>query len=183
MGFVAASMTDYCKGRCVPTVELFVSLENLYDISIDNFLPKNINPSASTLPTKESTIDRNMMTTYHKYCCIYFVYYFDTIKYKGRDTQSPKDSVLYEVLLIYENPSSLDVSEFSYAAVLRINDRDKVALLKSLESFDEPTKIIDYIGSKYPNTAYYVDFELTQEHAFVSMTHTNTDKALLIFHV
>lgn len=183
LGVAAASMTDYCKGRRVPNVEFFVSLKNLYDISIDDFLTKKIYPSASTLPAKESAIDRNMMTTYHKYCGIYFVYYFDTSKYKGRNTQPPKDSVLYGVLFIYENPSSLDVSEFSCAAVLGINDREKAAFLKkTLEGLGEPSKIIDHIGNNYPHTAYYGDFELTQEHAFVSLTHTNTGKALLIFH-
>lgn len=183
LGVAAASMTDYCKGRRVPNVEFFVSLKNLYDISIDDFLTKSINPPASTPPAKEPAIDRSMMTTYRKYCGIYFVYYFDTSKYKGRDTQPPKDSVLYGVLFIYENPSSLEVPEFSCAAVLGINDREKVTLLKkTLDSLYEPSKVIDYIGSKYPNTAYYGDFELTQEHAFISMTHVNTDKALLIFH-
>ena len=78
LGVAAASMTDYCKGRRVPNVEFFVSLKNLYDISIDDFLTKSINPSASTLPVSEAAIDRSMMTTYHKYCGIYFVYYFAT---------------------------------------------------------------------------------------------------------
>ncbi len=183
LGVAAASMTDYCKGRRVPNVEFFVSLKNLYDISIDDFLTKSINPSASTLPVSEAAIDRSMMTTYHKYCGIYFVYYFDTSKYKGRDTQPPKDSVIYGILFIYENPSSLDVSEFSCAAVLGINDREKAAVLKkTLEGLGDPSKIIDHIGSKFPHTAYYGDFELTQDHAFISMSHTNTDKALLILH-
>ena len=183
LGVAAASMTDYCKGRRVPNVEFFVSLKNLYDISIDDFLTKSINPSASTLPTKESTIDQNMLTTYQKYCGTYFVYYFDTSKYKGRDTQPPKDSVFYGVLVIYENPSSLDVPEYSCAAVLGIKDRDDVTLVKkTLDSMEEPSKIVDYIGNKYPNTAYYGDFELSQEHAFISMSHANTDKALVIFH-
>lgn len=183
LGVAAASMTDYCKGRRVPNVEFFVSLKNLYDISIDDFLTKSINPSANTLPVKDSAMDRNMMSTYHKYCGMYFVYYFDTSKYKGRNTQPPKDSVLYGVLFIYENPSSLAVSEFSCAAVLGIDDREKVTILKkTLDRLGDPSKIIDYIGGKYPNTAYYGDFELTQEHAFVSMAHEHTDKALLIFH-
>ena len=183
LGVAAASMTDYCKGRRIPNVEFFVALKNLYDISIDDFLTKSIYPSAGTLPVRESAIDRNMMTTYHKYCGLYFVYYFDTSKYKGRDTQPPKDSVLYGVLFIYENPTSLDVPEFSCAAVLGVKSREDITLIKkNLDSVNEPSAIIDFIESKYPNTAYYGDFELSQEHAFVSMSHANTDKALLIFH-
>ncbi len=178
-----ASMSDYCKGRRVPNVEFFVSLKNLYDISIDDFITKSINPSPSTPPVRESSIDHNIMTTYHKYCGLYYVYYFDTSKYKGRDTQPPKDSVLYGVLYIYKNPSSLEVPEFSCAAVLGIKERENATLIKkTLEGFKDPSKIVDHIGNKYPNTAYYGDFELSQEHAFVSIRHTNTDKALLIFH-
>ncbi|MBR4341923.1 MAG: helix-turn-helix transcriptional regulator [Lachnospiraceae bacterium] len=183
LGVAPASMTDYCKGRRIPNVEFFVSLKNLYDISIDDFLTKSINPSSRSLPAKESSFVTNVMTTYHKYCGIYFVYYFDTGKYKGRDTQPPKDSVHFGVLFIYENPSSLDVPEFSCAAVLGIKEREDVTILKkTLEDLSDPSRIIDYIGNKYPNTAYFGDFELSNEHAFVTMSHASTDKALLIFH-
>ena len=183
LGVAAASMTDYCKGRRIPNVGFFVSLKNLYDISIDDFLTKSINPSASPVPLNKHSFDSNMMDTYQKYCGIYFVYYLDTGKYKGRDTQPPKDSVHFGLLFIYENPSSLDVPEFSCAAILGIKDREKVPYIKKdLEGLGEPSKIIDYIGKTYPNTAYYGDFELSQEHAFISMRHTNTDKALFIFH-
>lgn len=183
LGVAASSMTAYCKGKQVPSVEFLVSLKNLYDISIDDFLTKSINPSAGTLPAKDFAIDGSMLATYHKYCGIYFIYYFDTSNYKGRDTLPPRDSVLYGVLFIYENPSSLNVPEFSCAAVLGIKERENVTLVKKMfESLRESSKIIDYIADKYPNTAYYGDFELSQEHAFVSMCHANTDKALLILH-
>lgn len=178
-----ASMTDYCRGRRIPNVEFFLSLKNLYDISIDDFLTKSINPSANALPVRDSITDSNMLTTYQKYCGTYYVYYFDTSKYKGRDTQPPRDSVHYGVLFIYENPSSLAVSEYSCAAILGIHDREKVTRIKNtMEGIKEPSGILDYIDRLYPQTAYYGDFELTQEHAFISMKHKNTDRMLLILH-
>lgn len=183
LGVAAASMTDYCKGRRIPNVEFFVSLKNLYDISIDDFLTKSINPSTRALPARETSIDSTLMATYRKYCGCYYVYYLDTGKYKGRDTQPPKDSVLYGVLYIYENPSSLDVPEFSCAAVLGIKDRENAILIrKTIEDFRDSSEIVEQIGNKYPNTAYYGDFELSPEHAFISMRHAGTDRALLIFH-
>ena len=183
LGVAAASMTDYCKGRRIPNVEFFVSLKNLYNISIDDFLTKSINPSAQALPIRETAIDSNLMATYRKYCGCYYVYYLDTGKYKGRDTQLPKDSVLYGVLYIYENPSSLDVPEFSWAAVLGIKDRENAILIrKTIEDFRDSSEIVEQIGNKYPNTAYYGDFELSPDHAFISMRHAGTDRALLIFH-
>ena len=178
-----ASMTDYCRGRRIPNVEFFLSLKNLYDISIDDFLTKSINPSANALPVRDSITDSNMLTTYQKYCGTYYVYYFDTSKYKGRDTQPPRDSVHYGVLFIYENPSSLAVSEYSCAAILGIHDREKVTRIKNtMEGIKEPSGILDYIDRMFPQTAYYGDFELTQEHAFISMKHKNTDRMLLILH-
>lgn len=178
-----ASMTDYCRGRRIPNVEFFLALKNLYDISIDDFLTKSINPSANALPVRNSMTDSNMLTTYQKYCGIFYVYYFDTSKYKGRDSQPPRDSVHYGVLFIYENPSSLAVSEYSCAAILGIHDREKATRIKNtMEGIKEPSGILDYIDRLYPQTAYYGDFELTQEHAFISMKHTNTDRMLLILH-
>ena len=183
LGVAPASMTDYCKGRRIPNVEFFVSLKNLYDICIDDFLTKSIHPSSTGLPVNEPFFDRNIMTTYQKYCGLYFIYYFDTSKYKGRDTQPPRDSLVYGVLYIYENPTSLEFPEFSCAAVLGIKGREEVTRVKGiLNNMDEPSEIIEYIGTQFPHTAYYGDFELSQEHAFISIRHANTDKALIIFH-
>jgi hypothetical protein len=53
---------------------------------------------------------------------------------------------------------------------------------KKLEELRQPSEIRTFIGREYPNSAYFGDFELSQEHAFVSMSHANTDKALLILH-
>lgn len=179
----AATMTDYCSGKHLPNAEVLVSLKKLYGISIDDFLTKNFDPSILTQSISTASIDSNMLMTYQKYCGFYFVYYFDTSKYKGRDSQPPKDSLVFGILLIYEDPSSLDVPIFKCAAVLGINDRVAVSHVKAtLESMKDFSKIKSFISTKYPATAYYGDFELSSEHAFVSMQHANTDKALLILH-
>lgn len=183
LGVAAASMTDYCKGRRIPNVEFFVSLKNLYNISIDDFLTKSISPSSNAISLQPSIIDHNIMNIYLKYCGIYYIFYFDTSKYKGKDTQPPKDSVLYGILIIHENPSSLDMPGFSSAAILGIQSREEASTIKqALENCKEPAKIIDYIESNHSHTAYFGNFELSQEHAFITLNHTNTDKALLILH-
>lgn len=183
VGVAEATMSDYCKGHRIPNAEFFVSLKKHYDISIDDFLTKSITPVASVLLVKENAMDDELLEAYQKYCGVYYVYYFDTRLFKGNDTQSPKDSVLFGVLFVYENPSSLDVPEFSCAAVLGVRDREKVDLLKNdLEGFKDPSKVLEHIASDYPETAYYGDFELSREHVFISLSHANTDKALLIFH-
>ena len=183
LGVAPASMTDYCKGRRILGTEHLVMLKKHFDISIDDFLTKCITPSAVAVPPGSTGIDREKMETYHKYCATYYMYYFDTSKSKGRDLLPPRDSLLYGILFIYENPTSLEVPEFGCAAILGIRDRDEVTRIKSeLDKIETPGKIIDYIGKNYESMAYYGDFTLSQFHAFVSISHASTDKALLIFH-
>lgn len=183
IGVAPASMTDYCKGRRLPSLDFFVALKKHFDINLDEFLTKSISSSAVALPPRSTVFDKQMMETYHKYCATYLMYYFDTSKSKGRDLQLPRDSLHYGVLFIYENPTSLEAPQFGCAAILGIKDRGEVTRLKAdLDKMEVPEKVIEHIASKYESMAYYGDFSLTQYHAFVSMSHANTDKALLIFH-
>ena len=183
VGVTAASMTDYCKGRRLPTVEFMVALKKLYGISIDEFLTQSISIKENVSRGKEHETDASTLTTFRKYCGTYFVYYFDTSKLKGRDTLIPRDSLLYGILCIYETPSFIDIPHYGCAAVLGLHEREMAATVKKkLEELRQPSEIRTFIGREYPNSAYFGDFELSQEHAFVSMSHANTDKALLILH-
>ena len=183
LGVAPASMTDYCKGRRLPNMEFFVALKEQFGISIDEFVTKDLTPSDTLAPPKTQVFDQQLLETYKKYCCSQFLYYFDTSKTKGRDIQAPRDSVLYGILYIYENPDSTEVPEFKCAAILGIDDRDEVSRLKSkLDKMKDPGKILEYISSNYESAAYYGDFTLSQRYGFVSISHANTDKALLIFH-
>ena len=183
LGVAPASMSDYCNGRRIPNVEFFLDLKRLYNISIDDFLTKSINPIATSASSKASAFDSSRLSTYQKYCGLYYAYYFDTSKYKGRDNLSEKASLLYGVLYIYENPTSLETPEFSCAAILGIKDRESASNVKSkLEALKNSSKIINYIENNYPCTAYYGDFDMSNDHAFISISHDQTDKALLILH-
>ena len=183
LGVAPASMTDYCKGRRLPNMEFFVALKEQFGISIDEFVTKDLTPSDTMVPPKTQVFDQQLLETYKKYCCSQFLYYFDTSKTKGRDIQAPRDSVLYGILYIYENPDSTEVPEFKCAAILGIDDRDEVSRLKSkLDKMKDPGKILEYISSNYESAAYYGDFTLSQLYGFVSISHANTDKALMIFH-
>ena len=178
-----ASMTDYCKGRRILGTEHLLRLKKHFDISIDDFLTKSITPSAVTIAPRSAGIDKEKMETFLKYCAAYYMYYFDTSKSKGRDLLPPRDSLHYGVLYIYENPTSLDVPEFGCAAILGINDRSEVTRVKTeLDQMKNPEEVIRHIDESYESRAYYGDFTLSQFHAFVSMSHASTDKALLIFH-
>ena len=179
VGVAPATMTDYCRGRRLPTVEFLVELKKRYGISIDEFLTQSIPAGDSSF----GETDEHALTTYRKYCGIYYVYYFDTSKLKGRDSLNSRESLLYGILCIYETRSLIGRPRYNCAAILGFHDRINAASVKAkLEGMDDPSQMVEYIDREYEKTAYYGDFEMSQEHAFISMTHANTDKALLILH-
>ena len=189
LGVVPASMTDYCNGVRVPSITVLAGLKNLYDINIDDFISKSIQPSKKNKKTPNYVIDANLLDTYERYCGLYYVYYLDTGRYKGRDTLLPKDSLKFGILYIYKTLSSLSLPEFSCAAVMGIDSRDEAVSLRSaLESIcgdsrqNRSAEAVKYIESHHAGTAYFGDFELSPEYAFISISHVNTDRALLIFH-
>ena len=183
LGVAEATMTDYCKGRRLPGIEFLFMLKNTYNIALDEFVTKSITPSAISVPMKDSVADKKVKDTYEKYCGLYLAYYFDTSNYMGRDMAPPKDSLIYGVLYLYENPSSLEIPEYSCAAILGLKDREEATRIKDyLEDLTDSTRIIDQIEREHSGTAYYGDFELSSEHAFISIRHFPTDKALIILH-
>lgn len=183
LGIAAASMSDYCRGRRIPNVEFFILLKERYGISIDDFLTKPVLTAGTPAVLEETEADRGLMTAYRKYCGSYFTYYFDTSKYRGRDTQEPRASLIYGVLCLYEKPSLSRKPEFGSAAVLGVRDRKQAAIIKkTLDGLRSPSEIPAHIGDHYPGTAYFGEFELTREHAFIRMSHEDTDRAFLILH-
>lgn len=183
IGITAASMTDYCKGRRLPTAEFLVALKKLYGISIDEFLTRSMNVRRSQPHDTDYDLNGNSLATYQKYCGAYYVYYFDTSKLKGRDSLNAKASLLYGILCIFENTSYVGLPHYGCAAILGIHERENaVSVRQKLDEFKQPAKMVEYINREYATTAYNGEFELSQEHAFVSMSHADTDKALLIIH-
>lgn len=180
LGIAAASMSDYCKGKRLPTVEHLAILKKLYGISIDDFLTAEISPAAITPPPEVPVFDQQTLEAYKKFCSSYFLYYFDTSKMKGRDTQPPRDSLLYGILYVYELHDK-EVPAFECMSILGFEDRDEVARAKKeLDEMEDPQKKREYLISKYESSIYLGRFTLSKDNAFVSMTHGTTDKALLI---
>ena len=183
MGLAPATMSEYCKGRRIPGAEFFVLLKNLYGISIDDFLTKTEVVSPSVSRDSSAAIDSAMAATYRKYSGLYFLYYLDTSKYKGRDFLSARESLQYGLLYLYELPSSIDLPSFASAAILGIDSREKAeSIYTELEKQTSSRLVLDYMNKHAQNTAYYGSFELSQNHAYVNIRHDTTDRALLIFY-
>ena len=67
-------------------------------------------------------LERNL---YKKYCGNYMVYYLDTSNYKGRDSNTPAESLVYGVINIHEVETNLDKPEFECVAFLGIDNREE----------------------------------------------------------
>ncbi len=180
LGIAAASMSDYCKGKRLPTVEHLAILKKLYGISIDDFLTAEISPAAITPPPKVPVFDQQTLEAYKRFCSTFYTYHLKTTREKGHDTLPPRDSLLYGILYVYES-NEKEVPEFRCAAILGFDNRDQVAAVKErLDHMKDSSKILEYMSSKYESSVYYGEFTLSSGLAFVSMTNGITDKALLI---
>lgn len=182
-GFTESTISDYRNGKKFPTIDFLFSLKTNFNISIDDFITKNISPADLPANIVSSKVEQDERAAYQKFCGIYFVYYFDTSKYKWRDYSTRDESLFFGVLHIYENPSPLNNLDYSCNAVLGIKDREQATRLKGhLESLKSSAQIEAYINENHPFNAYYGKLELTQNHAFISMSDENKDKLLAIFY-
>ena len=184
IGIAPATMNDYCSGKRVPQATFLVELRKQYGIDINDFLTSTIHTAVSTRrQTTEDSPSASLRKVYGKYCGAYYTYYLDTSKFKGRDTLSPAMSLTYGILYIYEEPSSVAGLQYSCAAVLGIRGQVEAdRLMKVFRSSASPAKILQEIDRTHANKAYYGNFELSQEHAFLNLQHAGTDRALVILH-
>ena len=183
VGVATATMNDYCSGRRAPQAPFFVELRKLYGIDINEFLTSTIHLPASARELAADSLTESLRTVYGKYCGIYYVYYLDTSRFKGRDTLSPAMSLLHGILYIYEEPSSVGGLRYSCAAVLGIPKQEEAnQLMQEFRADETPASILEKINTGYSSMAYYGNFEMGQEHAFLNLRHAGTDRALAILH-
>lgn len=182
-GVAESTVSAIRNQKQFPTIDFLFSLKTNFDISIDDFITKNISPNELSSDPISSELEKTERLAYQKYCGTYFVYYFDTSKYKGRDYNNPKDSLMFGVLHIYENPTPLNKLDYSCIAILGIKEREDASEIKNkLEQIEDISSLLDFVNREYCDKTYYGDFELTHYHAFLSMSHQSKDKLLAIFH-
>lgn len=181
-GTSTAAINAYIKGVRLPKIDFLLSLKNLYDISIDDFLTKSTNPDDYIIP-EASQADKKAYEIAHKYCGSYFTYYFDTSSYKGRDTNDEQHSLKYGILSIFENSGPLYKSTFSTIAILGLDDiKTAESIKEKIDSYEKTEDMVNYIGVHHATKMYHGDFTLGENHVFLTMEHGNRDKALLILY-
>ncbi len=184
IGVAPATMNDYCSGKRVPQATFLVALRKLYGIDINDFLTSDIYTPGSSMEDQGDAVSEALKDVYEKYCGCYYVYYMDTSKFKGRDTLSPAMSLLYGILYIYKEPSSLGGTRYRCASVLGFRSVGEAKNLMAAISPGsvQPGEVLKKIGSGYADKAYYGSFELSQEHAFINLRHAGMDRALAVLH-
>lgn len=179
-GVSESTVSEYVKGKKVPPVEFLVNIKMKFGISVDDFVmtESNLFEIPDSVDIRDSKSDSGII---NKIKGSYFVYYFDTSNYKGRDDNSPSDSLVYGVLKIFD--SSASSSGVGCIAVLGFKNITSAEKAKyDIDNLSENINIFDFIKEQnYPNI-YSGSLELTNKHAFISLSDDNKDKALIIFH-
>lgn len=185
LGVAAATMTDYCNGKRVPQATFLVELRKHYGVDLNAFMTSDISSRVSSRTDTQESFNDTLRNTCRKYCGLYYTYYLDTSKFKGRDTLTPAMSLLFGILYIYEDPSLFTDPHCRYncAAVLGFSELSEAdALIRSFGSSASSADILSRIEKGYSNKAYYGNFEISQEHVFLNMRHRDTDRTLAILH-
>lgn len=183
IGIAQATLSDYCSGKRVPQATFFVELRKRFGIDINSFLTSTAYTPSNVRQVAEGSVNSQLRAVYDKYCGTYYTFHLDTSKFRGRDNLSARMSLLYGVLHIYRDPSSFAGLQYNCVAVLGIHKREEAdRLVEAFRSAPSPDVIPAEVGEKLANKAYYGDFEISQEHAFINLRHTGTDRALVILH-
>lgn len=183
LGVAAATMTDYCNGKRVPQATFLVELRKHYGVDLNTFMTSDISTRITSCTPVEESLNDSLQNTCRKYCGLYYTYYLDTSKFKGRDTLTPAMSLLFGILYIYEDPSIFTGPRYNCAAVLGFTGLEEAdALIQSLKEYSSSKEILSRIEKDCSNRAYYGSFEISQEHVFLNMRHECTDRALAILH-
>ena len=180
-----SAISKYRTGKQFPPLDFLYKLKILFRISLDDFIFKEINRVDIHAQIPLSAAEKDEKRSYDKFCGTYLVYYLNTSSYKGRDKNTPEESLLYGILTISEDKTNIYEHTYNSIAVLGIKCRDMATQLKkTIDSMKSYYDIEKYISNdeNLVKKAYFGDFEFSAEHAFLTLTHDRKDKALIILH-
>lgn len=180
-----SAISKYRTGKQFPPLDFFYQLRTLFGISFDDFLFKEINRNDIHAQIPLSAIEQSEKTLYEKFCGTYLVYYLNTSDYKGRDQKSPEESLHFGVLTITEDITTNSKPTYSCVAVFGLKKREIATDMKNhIDSLKSYSEIENYISNTEDlvKKTYYGDFELSADHAFLTIAHERKDKALIILH-
>lgn len=183
VGCSAVTIGKYAKGTSSPSADFFVKIKDLYDISIDDFLTRDIDEINTVSVTKENPITSDNSSDLNRYCGSYYTYYFDTSNYKGRDFNIPPEALVYGSLHIYEGSSSIEEHPYLCFAILGIASRERIKeVKKELDRFDNYKDALSYSQKNLEKFLYVGEINFEKDHFFINLHLEHDDYVSLIFH-
>lgn len=194
VGYSEAAISKYFKGIQYPSIDFLFQLKKYYKISIDEFISRKI---LEPIPEDESMRVEQLAQQktvedylYKKYCGNYIVYYFDTSNYKGRDTYTAPEAVVYGVLNIHEVQTNLGKSEYECVAFFGIHDREEATRLHAeleelaLHKDSYNSKLAEFVKNmkEKKGNIYTGTFEFGAKHAYISLKYGNIDRAFIVIY-
>lgn len=181
-----STISEYKTGKKTISLEFLLQLKLIFKISIDDFLTKDLTPADSETPASSNDLEQEERNSYSQYEGTFYLYYFDTSVYKGDDKKTPAESLRYGVMHIYSTPSEVDQLSHSAACIMGIDDfQDAMEIHNQIEVIsheEQNNDVVNYINTNHSKHAYYGNFEMNRNHAFISLKHSNKDQALIILH-
>ena len=175
-----------CKKK-LPSVDFLIALKENFNISIDDFLTKNIEEKNFCTRMSPSDLEKTEIMDYEKYIGTYYMYYLDTGSKEGEDTKKASESLTFGLLYIYKNPDSCGLIDYKCLAILGLGSQNEVQNLKRVlnHSTDIP-RFIQSVKKHYDENIFNIkiyngDLKLTRCNAFLSMSHHKKDMLLASF--
>lgn len=175
----------------IPSTPVLTQLSELYNISIDDFVTKDLHlyDHGSFSKVEPANVQK-----YQWYIGTYYCYYFDTSAYKGRDNKPDHQALCYGLMHIYEVVSPISGSDFKVIAIFGLKSVDKMLeIAEYLHNFDCPDEINQLLDD-YERiqmgvhhlpishfSRYFGDLTLTGQHIFINLHYKDKDSASLIF--
>lgn len=158
-----ASITNYVNQTSEPSMFFLMQLKKVYNVSIDDFLFKDLNFD-DMKSDKPSNTDRFVGN--------YIVYYYETSPYKGSSNIFTKNALNYGVISMFnDNVSSLNKLT-AYAQFL-LNRKEAEELVKTLNENKNTKQVKRYyenLTDKYEGT-----INLSSSHIFLSLKNAEKD--------
>ncbi len=153
-----ASITNYINQTSEPSMYFLMQLKKVYNINIDDFLFKDLNPNSG-----KDVTERN----HQRFGGNYLIYYYDSSPYKGSSNLYTKNAINYGIISITEDGKLLGQNNLAAYGQFLLNRKEAEETLALLNKFTTAKDIKAY----YENLSdkYVGNISLTNSHIFLSL--------------
>lgn len=159
-----ASITNYVNQTSEPSMFFLMQLKKVYNISIDDFLFKD-------LTFEDVKVDKPSNTD--RFVGNYIVYYYETSPYKGSSNIFTKNALNYGVISMFKDGALGADNKLTTYAQFLLNRKDAEDLVNTLNESKNTKQIKRY----YENLTdkYEGSIKVSNSHIFLSLKNNDKD--------